>query len=121
MGSHTYEVMLGFGDVPFLDKKIFVLTSRSFEHKYLHVTFLNQSVESFLSSIQGTIWLFGGAQVIHRFIELDAIDEYQLFIVPHILGEGIPLFLNSKGVTNLKLVSTLIFGDNIELMYIREK
>ena len=78
MGSNTYEVMLGFGDVPFTDKQIYVLTNRTFPKTYSHVHFTTETVPEILERVQGTIWLFGGAKLIQTCINLDIIDEYQL-------------------------------------------
>ncbi len=117
MGRGTYEKMLEFGDIPFKDKKVYVLTSKSLSTSQKNIIFTDKSIELLLKNESQNIWLFGGSKVIQSFINLDLIDEYQLYIVPKIIGEGIPLFLDNKGLTNLKLVKHEQYEDDILLVY----
>ena len=103
MGRSTYEVMLGFGEIPFQNKKIVVMTSKKLMSKQSNIHFVNDSVEKVLDEENGNIWLFGGAKLIHSFIDKNLIDEFHIVIVPMIIGSGIPLFLESKGLEKLKL------------------
>lgn len=121
MGSNTYETMLGFGDIPFEDKNIIVATRRTFDNKYPHVSFVDRKTDDIISTINGTIWLFGGAKMIQSFINKDLIDVYHLHIVPHIIGDGIPLFLKSKEVMNLELTEVEKLGNSVELVYKKAK
>ena len=50
--------------------------------------------------------LYGGAGLVQSFINLNLIDEYNLVVVPIILGKGLPLFANLKSSTKLNLVKT---------------
>lgn len=117
MGRGTYEKMLEFGDIPFEDKKVYVLTSKNLSTSQENIIFTDESIEKILINNDNNIWLFGGSKVIQSFINLDLIDEYQLYIVPKIIGEGIPLFLDNKGLTNLKLVKHEQYEDDILLVY----
>lgn len=117
MGRNTYEVMLKLGGIPFKDKKIYVLTSKRLESELKNVIFTNKNIELIVKEEKGHIWLFGGAKVIQSFINLDLVDELQLHIVPQIIGEGIPLFLDSKGIKDLNLVNHEKFGNSILLTY----
>ena len=38
------------------------------------------------------IWLYGGAELIQTFMELNLVDEFRLAVYPIILGAGKPLF-----------------------------
>ncbi len=121
MGRSTYNQMISFGEIPYQDKRIFVLTTKHLESKYNHIEFINSNVNTLIEKTEGNIWLFGGANVIKQFIDNDLIDEMQLFIVPHILGEGIPLFLDNKGMKNLKLIRSENYGNNVFLIYRKQK
>ena len=50
-------------------------------------------------------------------INLDLIDELQLYIVPKVIGKGIPLFLDNKGLENLKLIKHEQYNNDILLIY----
>ena len=117
MGRTTYEVMLKFGGVPFKDQKIYVLTSKKMSSDQKNIIFTNDSIESIVKNEKGHIWLFGGAKVIQSFMNLGLVDEFQLHIVPQIIGEGIPLFLENIGMKDLQLVDHEKFGNSILLTY----
>ncbi|MBU1020502.1 MAG: dihydrofolate reductase family protein [Firmicutes bacterium] len=117
MGSRTYEVMLGFGEIPFQDKKIIVLTKRDLKSDSTNIIFTNQDIESLILHETGNIWLFGGSKVIQQCINKNLIDEYQIHVVPQIIGEGIPLFLESNEIKNLNLIRLEQFGNSYTVTY----
>lgn len=49
-------------------------------------------VESLAGEVAGNIWLVGGGRVARTFLEEGLLDEIRLFLVPLLLGDGIPLF-----------------------------
>lgn len=117
MGRGTYEKMLEFGEIPFNDKKIYVLTSKDLSSHQENVIFTNEDIKDIIKSEDNNIWLFGGSKVIQSSINLDLIDEFQLYIVPKIIGDGIPLFLENDGLSNLELVRHEQFDNDIMLVY----
>jgi len=52
--------------------------------------------------------LYGGANIVQTFMNLDLIDEYHLMVPPVILGKGLPLFKGLKSQLNLKLIHSQI-------------
>jgi|SRR6185437_16929838 len=50
--------------------------------------------------------LYGGAGLVHSFIDLNMIDEYHLMVAPIILGKGLSLFANLKSSRKLYLIKT---------------
>ena len=119
MGRGTYDKMLEYGDIPFKDKKIFVLTSKKLTSKQKNITFTSDPIESVVKKANNNIWLFGGSKVIQSFVNLDLIDEMQLYIVPKVIGEGIPLFLENNGLSTLKLVKHENYNNDVLLVYKR--
>jgi dihydrofolate reductase len=64
------------------------------------------------------IALFGSPTTTHSLMQLNLIDGYWLFVNPIILGQGIPLFVNSKDKTTLNLLTTRQFACGVtELNY----
>ena len=64
------------------------------------------------------ILLFGSPTATHSLIQLNLIDGYWLFVNPIILGKGIPLFVDIKNKTELKLLTTRQFTSGVtELSY----
>lgn len=68
------------------------------------------------------ILLFGSPTATHSLIQQNLIDGYWLFVNPIILGRGIPLFVDIKEKTKLKLLTTRQFTCGVtELSYVVEK
>jgi len=117
MGRGTYEVMLGFGEIPFQNKKIIVMTSKNLTTEQSNIVISKESIEEIVAIESGNIWLFGGAKLIQSFVNLDLVDEFHIVVVPRIIGSGIPLFLENKGLEQLKLEKVLQYGDVAMLIY----
>lgn len=49
------------------------------------------------------IWLYGGAELISTFMNLNLIDEFRIAIMPVIIGRGKPLFKEINTRLDLKL------------------
>jgi dihydrofolate reductase len=68
------------------------------------------------------ILLFGSPTATHALMQQNLIDGYWLFVNPIILGQGIPLFVDIKEKTNLKLLNTKQFNCGVtELNYIVDR
>ena len=66
--------------------------------------------------------VFGSPTATHSLIQLNLIDGYWLFVNPVILGRGIPLFVDIKDKTKLKLLTTRQFSSGVtELNYIVDR
>ena len=55
----------------------------------------------------------GGARLAAAFVELDLIDEYELFVNPVILGGGTPFFPPTARRLELELLETRTFGSRV--------
>ena len=117
MGRKTYEQAVGFGLEYFKGKKIYVFT----KSKKLKATngceIINEDAISFTKKIirrKGkNIWLMGGSELASSFQRKYLIDEYNLFIHPIILGNGIPLFKDLPKLSNLRLKSYKKFDSGL--------
>jgi dihydrofolate reductase len=110
MGRKTYEQILGFGDWPYTEKKTYVFTKQNEPlRREKNVKFVSGSVEEFAHQLKENtdedIWLVGGSQLIKAFLEENLIEDLIVFIVPVILGSGIPLFDRIGKEIKLRTVS----------------
>lgn len=64
-----------------------------------------------------SIWICGGASIIHPLIKDGLIDEYYISIIPTILGSGIRLFMEIPNEIKLKLVHSQVYNGITELIY----
>lgn len=98
MGRVTYEQVLSFGvDYPYPGTDGFVFSRTRAGEQDENVRFVDGAdmaafVDQLKAADKGNIWLVGGGQLVREFLRLDLIDRFELFILPVILGEGIPMF-----------------------------
>ena len=124
MGSTSYDQMIELGGNQFEDKLTYVLTTQEYADEE-NVIFIEKELDELLIDVkekaEKNIWLFGGAKVLKQFIELDAVDEFIITIVPVIIGTGIPLFLFTKEERELELISAETHYQNVTLHYRRKR
>ena len=65
---------------------------------------IKEKVEKIREQPGKDIWLYGGANLITTFVNLDLVDVYRLAVHPVILGGGKPLFIDMENRVNLKLI-----------------
>ena len=97
MGRKTYEQVLGFGDWPYGEKKSYVFTRQKEPmRRENNVEFVSGDIGEFVRQLKENtekdIWLVGGSQLIKVFLEENLVQDLIVFVVPIILGSGIPLF-----------------------------
>lgn len=104
MGRVGYEDCPPEGMEMYTEKKIYVATSKKLDTP-ANVEIVHENVVEKVSSLrdQGDIWLYGGAGLTDAFIKADVIDEYIIGVVPIILGNGRPLFLENNPLIELHL------------------
>lgn len=127
MGSATYEQVLTFGDWAYPKQKVYVMTHRELpQPKDAQVTFYQGDLIALIQSLKaGTtqnIWLVGGGNLASAFINANLIDLYQLFIIPVLVGGGIPLFQKIQSQLKLNLVYHKLHAKGVmELHYRPER
>jgi dihydrofolate reductase len=122
MGRKTYDEILGFDvDWPYANCKSYVVTSNTeyevkTDNTYL-VNDLNQeSIAKMKAESNKNIWIVGGGELITTFLNLDAIDEMIICIIPTIIGNGIRLFPSEPRETKFELVNTESFDNGAVIL-----
>jgi dihydrofolate reductase len=125
MGRRTYEQIINelSPDIwVYKDKKCYVATKSNCEND-CRAEFISKNITEFIKDLKKKkgkdIWLVGGAKLIDEFIKENLIDKYVVTIIPTILGEGIPLFLDKNPEIKLKPISTKITAGMVELTYVK--
>jgi dihydrofolate reductase len=78
------------------------------------------TVDTILQTEGKDIWLFGGADLTHHFLQNNLIDEMSLAVHPIILGEGKPLFHSLRERKKFILKETKVFDSGlVQLNYTR--
>ena len=127
MGRRTYDQALSFGPWPYPGKPAYVFTQSPPRDALPDVRFVEGSAVDFYRGIaerhSGTVWLVGGADLADQFRQSGLIDEYLVFVIPVILGRGIPLTSprhsgesRNPPPTPLKLVESQSYDDGVVML-----
>jgi dihydrofolate reductase len=116
MGRATYDQAIGFeGPWPNAGKRTIVLTSRPIESPPPGVERWTGGVAALVEHLRATstkdVWICGGARTARAFLDLDAVDQIELFVIPVLLGDGLPLFERSTQQSSLTLQSRRSFDN----------
>jgi dihydrofolate reductase len=123
LGRATYDQVRSFGvDWPYAGKRAVVLTSRPVEDLPDGVEPWNGPVEQLAAKLRaeggGDAWVVGGASVQRAFLEAGAFDRIELFVIPILLGDGVPLWPRSERQHRLSLTTMKVLeGGVVRLDY----
>lgn len=127
MGRKTYDVIneLTNGYWPYpKNLKTYVITNR-LEKNQDNVEFIQsdflKAAKYIDSKAKKNVSICGGANIIKQYLENNAIDEMIIFIIPIILGDGIPLFLNSSVELQFDLKKVAKHQQLVELRYTKKR
>jgi dihydrofolate reductase len=103
----------------------YVLTHRSMISRR-YIDFTDDSIDDLINRIrmkagnsEKDIWLCGGSDVVHQFMEKDLIDRYHITVIPTILGAGIRLFKKLDQPLLLKHISNETYNGMVDIVYDR--
>ncbi len=123
MGRKTYDQVvndLAVDSYPYADRMSYIITSRP-EINRDNIIFTDEPVCDLVKALQNEegkdIWIVGGSQTIAPLMEENLIDEYQITILPILLGEGIPLFRHFQAPVHLFLSSAYAEQQMVYLTY----
>lgn len=95
MGRVSYEQVRSFGSWPYGGTPAMVLTSRPLDDPPPDVTAWPRGPEELTREIVrreiGEVWVMGGAATTGAFLDLGQIDRMDVFVLPLLLGVGVPL------------------------------
>ncbi|MGX6444340.1 dihydrofolate reductase family protein [Neobacillus sp. K501] len=123
MGRKTYDWIKNnlTGEFPYQNKQCYIF-SRSKNEGTKDIKFINENIVDFADKLKNeegkNIWIVGGGDLLHHFIENKLVDEFIITVAPTIIGNGIPLFKEGNYQLELKLQSTRTFNQFVELHYL---
>jgi len=116
MGRKTYEQILNFEEWHYKEQDCHLFSRSPVEIRSPRTFAVSKKPGEFVNGLKirpgKDIWLLGGGDLNHAFLNEDLIDEIMLFIQPVFLGCGIGLFgMETCGVKNFNLVETRSFDN----------
>jgi dihydrofolate reductase len=81
------------------------------------VKFVSEPVKKFAQRLRATpgkhIWMMGGGELIASFLDAGEIDEFDIHVIPTLIGEGIPLIAPRHRDVPLHLRSVRKYADGV--------
>ena len=81
------------------------------------VEFVSEPVKAFAQRLRATpgkhIWMMGGGELIAAFLDAGEIDEFDINVIPTLIGEGIPLVAPRHRDVPLRLRSARKYPDGV--------
>jgi dihydrofolate reductase len=118
MGRKTYEQALGFGPWYYHGIPCVVLSKTRTEGP--HVEFWNQPVEGlreyFAAKGVRRIWMLGGGEAAAAFVNAGMIDDIEQYVMPIVLGTGIPAYGPLNKNVALKLTATKSYKNGVVMV-----
>ena len=116
MGRTTYEQVRTFGEWPYPGKSTIVMSSKQIEGLPDNTRVSTRDAEELASGLRaagGDVWILGGARTIRGFLDAGAIDRFEIFVMPVLLGDGLPLFGRSIVQAPLQLIDTHQYSNDV--------
>jgi dihydrofolate reductase len=115
IGRTTFDQALTFPEWPYADKDVYVLTTRPLQGQHPRTLAWHGSPGELVTHLRGCardVWLLGGPGSLQPFRELGAIDEFEIFVLPVLLGGGVALFPRGAHAS-LKLLDHTVYPDGV--------
>ncbi len=81
------------------------------------VEFVSEPLKAFAQRLRSTpgkhIWMMGGGELIASFLDANEIDEFDIHVIPTLIGEGIPLMAPRYRDMPLRLRSARKYPDGV--------
>lgn len=119
MGRGTFDKIVSFGKWPYGDVPGTIATHRDFDGSFGPITKSGGPPADILAEAQqksvGPHWIIGGADLATQFLEAGLLTRIDLFVIPVLIGSGIPAFRNSRRLS-LSLIDSQTYPKGIVRM-----
>jgi dihydrofolate reductase len=109
MGRGTYDFIAN-SPLPWAygEQRVIVVTSQPVENPRGPLE-VRHDVDSLVAELRalddGDVWMLGGGQLQMAFLERGALDEIEIYIIPELIGGGVPLFPPTGFAASPRLLS----------------
>ena len=128
-GRKTYDWALDYhkkagskGEIFDTNVANYVFSRKPPEQAASGVEFVSEPVKAFAQRLRAMpgkhIWMMGGGELIASFLDEGEIDEFDIHVIPTLIGEGIPLIAPRHRDVELRLRSAKKYPDSaVRLRY----
>jgi dihydrofolate reductase len=124
LGRKTYDYALDYWEKKGKKGRIFdtklanyVFSRKPPKRETPGVEFVSEPVKAFAQRLRATpgkhIWMMGGGELIASFLDAGEIDQFDIHIIPALIGEGIPLVAPRHRDVSLRLRSARKYPDGV--------
>lgn len=118
LGRATYEQSLTFGPWPYPNRRGLVVTSRPIadlppDTRAVSPAELPKALRAMRAAVAQDVWIVGGGRTARACLDAGLLDELELYVVPRLLGDGIPLLERRAALTSLALLETRAFANGV--------
>lgn len=124
IGRKTYDWALDYQKKHKLKKSVFdkkianyVFSRKPPRRATPEVKFVSEPVKAFARRLRSTpgkhIWMMGGGELIASFLDAGEIDEFDIHVIPVLIGKGIPLVAPRHRDIALNLRSARKYADGV--------
>jgi dihydrofolate reductase len=123
MGRRTYEQVLTFGPWPYAGRPCWVFSRRELAPAAPEVTITSAEPQTVAVEMAAhglrRAWLVGGAELAASFRSAGLMTEYDVAIMPVILGAGIPLFAAPGPTDRLERIEATPYPNGVVMLCYR--
>jgi dihydrofolate reductase len=111
MGRSSYEAARSLsGDWLYGEKRAYVVTGRPLADPPPRTETRPADFAALAAELRGQsdgdVWLYGGPKLWAGFLDAGALDRFELYVVPVLIGEGIPLLPPQRRDRMLRLLES---------------
>ncbi len=118
LGRATFDQSLTFGPWPYAGRRALVVTSRPIPDlpegaREVSVAELPSALDDLRAAVRKDVWVVGGGQTARACLDAGLLDELELYVVPRLLPDGIPLFAGPAALAALTLAESFAFLNGV--------
>lgn len=124
MGRNTYDWALAYQKkhrikTSMFDSKVanYVFAHKPPKKAEPGIEFITESVKRFARRLRATpgknIWMMGGGELIASFLDAGEINEFDIHVIPTLIGKGIPLIAPRFRDIDVKLLLVKKYPDGV--------
>ena len=121
LGRKTFEQIQGFGNWPYEEQRTLILTSKFFDGLpngcSIDPGHLTKCLGRAKALASKDIWIMGGAQVMAQALEANLVERMEVFVIPVVLGGGIPALPTGDSHSFTTLESKILDRGVVKLTY----